>query len=47
VSDKNAGRAAHQAAKLTGTNRQYVSDAKAVKAKAPELFEKVKDGGCA
>jgi hypothetical protein len=28
VSDKNAARAAQQAAKLTGTNRQYVSDAK-------------------
>jgi hypothetical protein len=47
VSHKNAGRAAHQAAKLTGTNRQYVPDAQTIKAKAPDVFEKVKDGGCA
>jgi hypothetical protein len=45
VPDKNAGRSTRQTARLTGTNRQYVSDAQAVKAKAPELFEKVKDGG--
>jgi hypothetical protein len=32
----DAGKARDQAARLTCTNRQYVSDAKAVKAKAPD-----------
>jgi hypothetical protein len=40
----DAGQARDQAAKLTGTNGRYVSDAQAVKAMAHELFEKVKDG---
>lgn len=32
------------AAQLVGTNRQYVSDAKAIATKAPELLEQVKEG---
>jgi hypothetical protein len=42
--DRNAGKAAAQAAKLTGTNRQYVADAKKLKAEDPEAFEGVKAG---
>lgn len=42
--DKNAVRAAAKAAKATGANRQYVSDAKAIKAASPETFEKVLAG---
>lgn len=38
------GKAANQAAKLTGTNRQYVSDAKSIKEKSPEIAAKVKSG---
>jgi hypothetical protein len=38
------GEAREQAAKLTGTNRQYVSDAKQIKDSAPELLDKVKEG---
>lgn len=34
-----------QAAALVGTNAHYVSDAKRLKADAPELFEQVKAGG--
>lgn len=33
-----------KAAKLTGTNRQYVADAKKIKAEAPATFEKIKAG---
>jgi len=33
------------AAQLTGTNRQYVSDAKRLKQKAPDLLEQVRTGG--
>jgi hypothetical protein len=33
-----------KAANLTGSNRQYVSDAKKIKEVAPEVFEKVKTG---
>lgn len=40
----NEKKATHQAAKLTGTNRQYVSDAKSIKEKAPEIAAKVKSG---
>lgn len=36
--------AAAQAAKATGANRQYVADAKALKAASPEAFEEVKSG---
>lgn len=39
-----APQARDEAAKLTGTNSKYVSDAKAVKEKAPDLFDKVKSG---
>jgi hypothetical protein len=42
--DRNTGKAAAQAAKLTGTNRQYVADAKKLKAEDPETFEQVKAG---
>lgn len=38
------GRAVQQAAKITGTNRQYVADAKKLKAEAPELLEEVRIG---
>ena len=37
-------RAAEQAATIVGTNRQYVSDAKTIKAQAPDVFEKLKAG---
>jgi len=36
--------AVEQAAKAAGTNRQYVSDAKAIKAEAPDVFEQVRSG---
>ena len=42
--DRNQGKATEQAARLTGTNRQYVADAKAVKDADPDLFAKVKAG---
>jgi ParB-like chromosome segregation protein Spo0J len=38
------GRAAEQAAKAAGTNRQYVSDAKKLKEEAPDLFVQVREG---
>lgn len=38
------GKAVEQAAKLVGTNRQYVQDAKKIKAETPDLFEAVKAG---
>ena len=41
---ENDGRAAEKAAKLTGTNRQYVADAKKIKAADPEAFEEIKGG---
>ncbi|MGH9932950.1 MAG: ParB N-terminal domain-containing protein, partial [Pyrinomonadaceae bacterium] len=45
VKELNKGnRAADQAAALTRTNRQYVSDAKKIASKAPKLAEKVKQG---
>jgi len=50
LSDKEANKQAHentateQAAKLTGTNRQYVSDAKKIAKKRPDLFEKMRSG---
>ena len=40
----NAGKATAQAAALTGTNRQYVADAKNLKENAPDLFAQVKAG---
>lgn len=42
--DEPLGRADEQAAQLVGTNRQYVSDAKRLKAEAPDIFEKVAGG---
>jgi hypothetical protein len=40
----NNGKAAAHAAKLTGTNRQYVADAKKLRAEAPDKAERVKAG---
>jgi N6-adenosine-specific RNA methylase IME4 len=40
----NKNKATEQAAKLIQTNRQYVSDAKKIKEKAPEVFKEVKSG---
>lgn len=40
----NAGKAAEKAAKLIGTNRQYVEDVKAIKRKDPALYEVMKQG---
>lgn len=37
-------RAAQEAAAMAGTNRQYVSDAKNIATKAPEVFEMMADG---
>jgi N6-adenosine-specific RNA methylase IME4 len=42
--DEFAGRASYQAAKLLGTNRQYVLDMKRLNAEAPALFAAVRDG---
>lgn len=41
---KKSTQSLDQAAKVCGTNRQYVSDAKKLKEENPELFEKVKYG---
>ncbi len=41
---KNTGEARQQAAKLVGINPHYVSDAKKIKQKAPEIAEKVLEG---
>lgn len=38
------GRSAQQAAKLAGTNRQYVADAKSIAAKRPELLDQMRSG---
>lgn len=43
-SDRHAGEAADQAAKLLGTNRKYVADAKKLRNQNPELFEQVRRG---
>lgn len=42
--DKNTNLAAAQAAKVTGANRQYVSDVKALRTRAPALYEQVASG---
>lgn len=42
--DHEASKARTQAAAIVGTNRQYVSDAKAIKAAAPDLFDAVRAG---
>ena len=39
IEQADTGKAAEQAAKLVGTNRQYISDAKKVAAKSPEMLE--------
>jgi N6-adenosine-specific RNA methylase IME4/stress response protein YsnF len=44
IDQRENGRATEQAAKLTGTNRQYVSDAKKIKEQAPELLDRVREG---
>jgi site-specific DNA-methyltransferase (adenine-specific) len=44
VPEREKGQARDQAARQTGTNGRYVSDAKAVMEKAPDLVQKVKDG---
>lgn len=44
VIDKNQNKAAQKVAEMAGTNRQYVSDAKRIKAEAPELLEQIRDG---
>lgn len=41
---RHHGEAVAQAAKLVGVNRQYVQEAKALKAEAPEVFEQVRSG---
>lgn len=43
-SDPMAGRANSQAAKMLGTNRQYVADAKKLAAERPDLAVRVKSG---
>lgn len=43
-SSERGPRASDVAAQLVGTNRQYVSDAKAIATKAPELLEQVRNG---
>jgi N6-adenosine-specific RNA methylase IME4 len=42
--ERHDGESAAQAANLTGTNRQYVSDAKNLRQEFPDLFERVKSG---
>lgn len=42
--DEAKSRASDQAARIVGTNRQYVSDAKKLKQEEPELFERVRSG---
>jgi N6-adenosine-specific RNA methylase IME4 len=39
-----SGKAAEQAAKLTGTNRQYVADAKRIAEERPDLLEDIRNG---
>lgn len=42
--EQDQPQASEQAAKLTGTNRQYVQDAKFIQEKAPDVAEAVKSG---
>jgi len=44
VEQVNAGKAAEQAAKATGANRQYVSDVATLKKDSPDLYESVAKG---
>jgi hypothetical protein len=43
-SDGNAGRATQEAARIAGTNRQYVAEAGRIRKQAPDLFEQIKHG---
>lgn len=42
--DEANGKASEQAAAMTGTNRQYVSEAKRIAQTAPDLIDKVRNG---
>ena len=42
--ERNEGESREIAAKLTGTNSRYVSDAKLIKEQAPELVEDIRSG---
>lgn len=42
--DQGGGRATEHAATIVGTNRQYVSDFKAIAQKAPDLADRVRNG---
>jgi len=44
IPDPNAGQARDKAAELVNVNPRYISDAKTIKAKAPELFEAMRAG---
>lgn len=44
IEQQNQNKSTQQAAQIFGTNRQYVSAAKKLKAESPEAFEKVKSG---
>lgn len=44
IEQATEGKATQQAAALTGTNRQYVSDAKRIERDAPEVLERVRNG---
>jgi hypothetical protein len=44
TASKHANEAVHTAAKAVGTNRQYVADAKKIKAADPDTFERLKAG---
>lgn len=44
LTDVEPQRATDQAAAMTGTNRQYVSDAKAIAQAAPDLLENIRSG---
>jgi ParB-like chromosome segregation protein Spo0J len=44
IEQANPGKATEQAAKLIGTNRQYVSDAKVIEKKAPQALVEIKAG---
>ena len=47
IEQSNDGKASEQAAKIVGTNRQYVSDAEKIREVAPDLEEKVMAGDMA
>lgn len=44
IPQRDAGRSVEKAAKAVGVNPRYISDAKAIKEKAPEQFEKIVSG---